>query len=409
MRDRDYFALAAFRPGIRRDDEVLEDYVQELALLYEMPADRIRPRFKRFLDVYHRGMDPGTTDEWTQIRMGDLEHSFIRISKPYRFRAYEMVPETLRVIPRSLRSGATRPSLLEFGGGFGNDAIVYARRGFEVHYADLVSLRNTDVVARRFAARGLDIPLYDVGDLPHRRYDAITAMDVLEHIYDVEETIAQLAARIVRGGLLCCVNAFGAITYDGDHYDKNRVYLDLFGELMSAAGFEAVKANPPLDAYRRVREPEQAVVAELARLRSLLYATTCWQARKRCELLRHSVADVRDISWERLPLGNMATSSVQPVSAASRRESLRGRVYAIGARRAPRALKHAVWRRRLARTTAELTDTDDPVRALGALADWVSVLRIAEHRMRSPAAPMPANEVDGDPRPQGPDPQVRDP
>ncbi len=371
------------RLGARRDEEVLEDYVQELALLYEMPTDEIRPRFERFLDVYHRGMDSGTADEWAQLRTGDLEHSFIRISKPYRFREAEMVPEALRVIGRSMCSGAARPSLLEFGGGFGNDAIVYARRGFEVHYADLVSLRNTDVVARRFAARELDISIHDVGALPDRRFDVITAMDVLEHIYDVEEAIAQLASRIPRGGLLCCVNAFGAVTYDGDHHDKNRVYLDLFGELMSAAGFEAVEANPPLDAYRRVREPEPEVEAELARLRPLLYAVTCQAARERCDLLLHSVAGSRDIAWERLPLGRVANFNAQSAFAASRRESLRGRAYAVAARRAPRPLKYAVRRRRIAQTTAELTETGDPVQALGALADWVSVLRIAEYRLRS--------------------------
>jgi hypothetical protein len=383
MRDRDYFALAAFRQGARRDTEVLEDYVQELAQLYQMPANVIRPRFERFLDVYHRRVDPGTADEWAQLSTGDLEHSFIRISKPYRFREYEIVPGALRVIQRSLRSGAVRPSLLEFGGGFGNDAIVYARHSFEVHYADLVSLRNTDVVVRRFAARDLDIAVHDVGALPDRRFDVITATDVLEHIYDVEEAVAQLASRIHRGGLLCCVNAFGAITYDGDHYDKNRVYLELFGELMSAAGFEEVEANPPLTAHRRTREPEREVEAELTRLRPLIYAATCRRARRHCDALLHSIQNSHDIAWERLPLGRAAGSDDQPASATSRWGGIRSWAYAAAARQAPRALRRAVWRRRHAQITAELTDTGDPARTVGALADWVSVLRIAEYRLSS--------------------------
>ncbi|MGA9313036.1 MAG: hypothetical protein WBV77_00245, partial [Solirubrobacteraceae bacterium] len=70
-------------------------------------------------------------------------------------------------------------------------------------------------------------------------------------------------------------------------------------------------------------------------------------------------------------------------SAASRWGSLRGRAYAAAARRAPRALRHAVWRRRHAQTTAELIHTGDPAKTLGALADWVSVLRIAESRLSS--------------------------
>ena len=382
MRDRDYFALAAFRPGVRRDDDVLEDYVQELTVLYDMPADDIRRRFQRFLDVYHRGED-GSPDEWAQVHTGELEHSFIRISKPYRFRAAELVPEALRVIRESLRSGGEHPSLLEFGGGFGNDAIVYARSGFEAHYADLVSLRNTDVVVKRFAARGLDIAVHDVGALPARRFDVITAMDVLEHIYDVEEAVAQLAARIPTGGLLCCANAFGTITYDGDHHDKNRVYLGLFGDLMAAAGFEAVAANPPLEAFRRVREPEPEVDAELARLRPILSEATRRRARAHCELLLTAVAGARDIDWERLPLGEGGAPDASAAPADSGSGGIRRQAYEAAARRAPRALKRARARRRLAETTAELTETGDHARALGALADWVSVLRIAEHRLRS--------------------------
>jgi len=392
MREREYFALAAFRAQNPRGEAVLEDYVQELAHLYEMAPAEIGPRFQRFLDMYHRRTVKGTEEEWARLHTGDLEHSFIRISKPYRFRSAEMVPEALRLIGRCLRSGADRPSLLEFGGGFGNDAIVYARRGLEVHYADLVGLRNTDVVVRRFALRGLEIPVYDVGALPERRFDVITAMDVLEHVYDVEETSAQLSARIPQGGLLCCVNAFGAITYDGDHHDKNRVYLEVFGELMDAAGFEAVPANLPLTAYRRVAAPAERVEAELARVRPLLYSATRRHARERIRQLAPVLRGSADFDWERLPLESSLSAPAEEPRPPSRWEQLRAQAYAFAAPRAPRALKRAVWQRQLARSVAELSDTSDRTRALGALADWVSVLRIAEHRLHALSVPEPAED-----------------
>src|SRR4051812_39262785 len=167
------FTLAALGDGVRTERDVLADYVQELALLHDLPLDEARTRFDRFLDIYHRGTAAGTEEEWAALRSEDVEHSFIRISKPYRFRHFDVVPEVLRTTRRALRSDGRPRSLLEFGGGFGSDAIVHARSGFAVHYADLIALRNTEVVRRRFALRELDIPVHDSGSLPDRRFDVV--------------------------------------------------------------------------------------------------------------------------------------------------------------------------------------------------------------------------------------------
>jgi hypothetical protein len=377
------FRLAALADGIRSEPDVLADYVREIALLYDLPRDEIQSRFERFLDVYHRGTTVGSEEEWAALRSADLEHSFIRISKPYRFRHFDVLPEVLRVARRTLRTDGRRPVLLEFGGGFGSDAIVYARSGFEVHYADLIALRNTDVVRRRFELRHLDIPVHDSGDLPDTRFDVVTAIDVLEHIYDVEEATAQLAGRIRIGGLLSCVNAFQTITYDGDHHDKNRVYVELFPIHMQAAGFVRVPANPPVEVYRREREPKAALADELTELRRALYSVTSRHARQRCHELMTRLSDGPEIEWQALALGEVAASDAQASATAEEHRSLTTRARAIAARHAPASLKRAVWRRRLHQTHAELAGEGDAAVALSALADWTAVLRIAEHRLRS--------------------------
>jgi hypothetical protein len=300
-------------------------------------------------------------------------------------------------VRRHLRTANASRTLLEFGGGGGSDAIVYARAGFGVDYADLVALRNTEVVQRRFALRGLDIPVHDSAALPERRFDVVTAIDVLEHIYDVEGTVAQLTARIARGGLLCCVNAFSAITYDGDHHDKNCVYLELFGPLMEAIGFEPVPTTPPLEAYRRVTQPEDSIASEVEAHSARLYTVTSERGRKRCAELLSRLRGANETEWPALPLGEVASSDgpsqdPAPADAAPPRESLGTRARRRAAMHAPPALKRAVWTRRLRDARGELTGDGGTAATLGALADWTAVLRIAEHRLRSLPGTAPASD-----------------
>src|SRR4051794_3045556 len=269
-----HLSQAALRPGVSGRAELLRDYADEVALLHGEPAEATRERFDRFLAVYHFGTAEGSRDEWAAIYSGDVEHSFIRISKPFRFQDQEVIPLVQRAIAKYARTGSTRLRVLDFGGGSGNDAIVYARSGHEAHYADLISLKNTDVVARRFEIRELDIPVHDALALPDLAFDVITAIDVLEHIYDVEDATARLLARIPAGGLACFANAFSSISYDGDHLDKNRVYVELFAHLMTAAGFELVAQWPPLEVWRRTRPAEADLRAEEDLLRRVLYETS---------------------------------------------------------------------------------------------------------------------------------------
>jgi hypothetical protein len=389
------FGLAALTPGVRDEKAVLADYVHELALLYDLPEDEVGARFERFLDFYHRGTVVATEQEWATLFTDDVEHSFIRISKPYRFRHFDVVPEVLRTVRRHLRTRDAPRTLLEFGGGGGSDAIVYARTGFGVHYADLVALRNTEVVRRRFDLRGLDIPVHDSAALPDRRFDVVTAIDVLEHIYDVEDTVAQLTARIATGGLLCCVNAFSAITYDGDHHDKNRVYLELFPLLMEAVGFERVSTTPPLEAYRRVTEPSDGPATEVSALRAKLYAVTRARGRARCEELLALLRGASEVDWAALAVGETASADAASGSTSSQRRSLGTWARRRAAMHAPSAVKRAVWDRRLRDARGELTGAGGAAAALGALADWTQVLRIAEHRLRSLPEGEPAHDGRG--------------
>jgi SAM-dependent methyltransferase len=363
-----HIALAALHSGVRSDDDVLDDYAAEVAQLHGLPEDEARRRFRRFLDVYHYGRDRGTEEEWGAIHGGEVEHSFIRISKPFRFRHDRVVAQVVDAIRSQLRSGSEHPRVLDFGGGFGNDAIVFARSGWEAHYCDLLALKNSDVVRRRFELRGLDIPMHDTHALPPLSFDAVSAVDVLEHIYDVEAATAELVMRIPAGGLLCVANAFDVITYDGDHHDKNRVYAELFPKLMAALGFELVIDHPPLEVFRATRQP-----GDVDAVKRALYETTRDHCVARCQALM-AVAGSGSVDWGSLPGPRVLGTGRDAVSA-------RNQARALAARMAPRFVKDAVAKRRARELRGRLGTPSDPAQALASLADHVAVLRIAEHRL----------------------------
>ncbi|MEA2425848.1 MAG: hypothetical protein QOH13_2258 [Thermoleophilaceae bacterium] len=359
------------RPSVRNGRDLLEDYASEVAELHGLAPEESGRRFMRFMDVYHYRREAGTEEEWAAIHGGEVEHSFIRVSKPFRFRNQEVVPRVLAALAEHLPSTDAPPRVLDYGGGFGNDSIVFARSGFEAHYSDLLTLKNADIVRKRFELRGLDIPMHDAFGLPHIRFDAISALDVLEHIYDVEEATAQLTARVKRGGLLCCANAFGAITFDGDHHDKNRVYVPLFRALMDAVGFKLVTDDPPLEVFRRDAEPLDDIGQDVARLRRVLYETT----RDHCIARSTELLDV--VSEGKPDLRGLAASADTGVEMSPARR----RIMEVGTRMAPDALKRWVRERNGRAQMSAIEQPASATDALGLLADHVAVLRIAQSRL----------------------------
>jgi hypothetical protein len=77
------------------------------------------------------------------------------------------------------------------------------------------------------------------------------------------------------------------------------------------------------------------------------------------------------------------SASDPTATAAPQRRSLGTWARRQAAVHAPSALKRAVWNRRQRDARRRLTGAGGTAAALGALADWIEVLRIAEHRLRS--------------------------
>ncbi len=139
--------------------------------------------------------------------------------------------------------------VLDFGGGAGGLTLTLAARGLEASYTDLNALQR-DFVRFRVHRLGLGerVRLLDWWDeLPAAAFDAIVAVDVLEHLEDGRETVASLLAALSPTGVLVEDSPFEATAANPMHHED-------FGlrEQLAAGGLGLVLAGEAgINVWRR--------------------------------------------------------------------------------------------------------------------------------------------------------------
>lgn len=107
--------------------------------------------------------------------------------------------------------------VLDVGGGVGGLTLYLNRRRIRCDYLD-VKGKTFDYAAWRFARHGLDVAMFDVlsaNRRPRGPYHAIVTWDVLEHIFDLEGAIRDIALWLRPGGWFLSKSTFA--TLDGRH------------------------------------------------------------------------------------------------------------------------------------------------------------------------------------------------
>ncbi|MBA2607851.1 MAG: class I SAM-dependent methyltransferase [Actinobacteria bacterium] len=110
------------------------------------------------------------------------------------------------------------PDVFEFGHGIGSTAILLARHGFDVTAGD-ISEPARAFAAQRFAKRKLPVKLLDLErESPAAEsFDAVVSFDVLEHLPNPVEQIAEMRTWLRPGGLLVLNIAFGRDADNPEH------------------------------------------------------------------------------------------------------------------------------------------------------------------------------------------------
>lgn len=257
--------------SFKGQDDILEDNAQELANILGISSNESRQMIDSVLSHYHfhQSIDSPDLDR-------DIYSFIVHLTGPYRG---PIATTRMDWVINQLNSYDDQlQTVLDYGGGGGKDSIIFSKLGCEVVYSDILSTI-TPYIKKRFDIRKLKIEIKDVRDLKGTRFDVINCMDVIEHVYDVEYVVADMIARLRRGGHLICYPAFYN-SWDGDHIEKNCGYSNYFIEMLQQVGIEYISHEKAVFHLIRQRPEKGSIVEEREVIRRELYQLSklyAWQ------------------------------------------------------------------------------------------------------------------------------------
>ena len=207
-------------------------------------------------------------DAWDELGLDNRRPDPDLLARFYRHPVWtlnglytEQDPESIahrKAVAEWLRAHAagTRLRVLDLGGGFGMLARLLSERGMAVHVLEPYP---TELGRARLA--GLADAKYITA--PEGAYDALVAMDVLEHVPDPAATLVEAAGAVRPGGVLVFQNHFAPAIKC--HLPGNFHLNEGFGQLAWLCGLTAIGRveGSYASAWRKARErrPSRGMLA----------------------------------------------------------------------------------------------------------------------------------------------------
>jgi SAM-dependent methyltransferase len=245
-----------YRDGLRPPSGggVREGVLDDLSTFYGMsPEDCVRLAI---------GWEAWSVEEWSadDRKTADGLREFLRTTQSWSFDllwyAYLQAegygrPDSPTIARFLRRRGVTHGRVLDFGSGVGATAHMFTALGFDTTLADV---SDTLLDFARFRLERRDVPATYVNlnndALPVGAYQAITAVDVVAHIPNLEETLAMLwRALVPEGWLFATLDARVEAPESAWHfYDEE---WDMCWQL-ERTGFAQRAMIGPIRCYQRV-------------------------------------------------------------------------------------------------------------------------------------------------------------
>ncbi len=133
-------------------------------------------------------------------------------------------------------------TVLDFGGGIGEDAIEFLRFGFQP------TIYETESLTAKFAQWRFSKHNFKIEVITNRRdlrqYDTIYCTEVLEHLTDPVKTINLFPHLLIENGILLVTHSFQRVSKSYPfHLEKNAIYAKNFIKLVENAGFVYLDKN----------------------------------------------------------------------------------------------------------------------------------------------------------------------
>ncbi len=232
----------------------------DLTAYFKQPIDSVAAEYWR----YRRNEDVQAQQKVATATTEDPIHAYYAQTPHYLYELsyWEASPEKqawFSVLYRAFRRlGLKR--IVDFGGGVGGLSVYMASRGLECTHVDVPG-KTRDYAAWRFARRNLKVAVLDATrpeGWPKAQRDAVVAYDVLEHLFDLEGAVANIAGLLRPGGYFLNLSTF-ANTCEGHehiHLAKHACYHDIkrFNAMICERGFRFVGQLKPSGLSRLLRK-----------------------------------------------------------------------------------------------------------------------------------------------------------